>query len=250
MKKLIIIATMLLFAFGMLFAKGADSTRTSIGENAKCLQFGIRDNFIYYRYLLPIPGLITPPAQPFQGSSISYKKHISRDHAYRVGITLNGEIRDGSRISDHHTDSDSLYVQDNINYKNLSIALQGQYLTYSRSKHSYFYYGYGPKLTYSHAFNERVVEENSNIETLISEELRKEGSHTLAFGAVVLAGVEIFITRSVSIHGEYSQGISYQYTFSEYYRDDNDGEIYQDSRKYHIYSLDAGGVKFGCSFYW
>lgn len=234
MKKLIIIATMLLFVSAMLFAGGTDSTKTAIAEDAKCLQFRIGSNF---------------SLSSFQGSSISYKKHTSENRAYRAGITVSGGMLKDFQAYDTSFGTDSLHRDYNVNNNDFSIAVNWQRLKYSRSGNTYFYYGYGPNIAYVLDYQEYLREECRTTEPEIIEIQEKRISHGISAGATLLAGVEYFITASVSIHAEYSQGISYKYQWYKIFGDYNEEQIRNEIRKNNALSLDAGGARFGCSFY-
>lgn len=235
MKKLIMIATMFLFVSAMLFAGGTDSTKTSIAENAKCLQFRIGSNF---------------SLSSFQGSSISYKKHTSENRAYRVGISLSGRMSKDSQAYNSYNNTDSLHSDYNINNNDFSIAVNWQFLKYSRSGNMYFYYGYGPNIAYGLDYKKNLREMFYYLtETEIIEQQDKRILHGISFGATLLAGVEYFITASVSIHAEYSQGISYTYQWDKFFSDNNGEQIKDEIRKFNAVSLNAGGARFGCSFY-
>lgn len=218
----------------MLFAGGADSTKTSIADDAKCLQFRIGSNF---------------SLSSFQGSTISYKKHTSENRAYRIGISVSGGILKDSQVYEAYDDTDSLHYDYTRNNGDLSIALSWQLLKYSRSGNAYFYYGYGPNIAYGLDYQKALREETRTTEPEIIEEQGLDINHGISIGAILLAGVEYFITNSISIHAEYSQGIKYTYQWNKYF-DDRIGDTTRNTiRKFNAVSLDAGGARFGCSFY-
>ncbi|MDX9780969.1 MAG: hypothetical protein WC372_08425 [Candidatus Neomarinimicrobiota bacterium] len=234
MKKLIMIASVLPFVSAMLFAGGTDSTKTAIAEDAKCLQFRIGSNF---------------SLSSFQGSSISYKKHTSENRAYRAGITVSGEMSKDSRTLENYNDADSLHRDYNINNHVFSITVNWQRLEYSRSGNMYFYYGYGPNIAYVIDCQEYLSEEFRTTEPEITEDQDNNILHGISAGATLLAGVEYFITASVSIHAEYSQGISYTYQWYKIFRSYNEENIMNESRQSSTVSLNSGGARLGCSFY-
>lgn len=229
-----LITTMILSVFAVLFAGESDSVKTSIAENAKCLQFRIGSNF---------------SLSSFQGSTISYKKHTSVNRAYRVGITVSGGMSKDSRSYEYINVTDSLHRDYNINNNDFSIAVNWQRLKYSRSGNTYFYYGYGPNISYGLDYQNNLAEEFNTTEPEIIEEQDKRVLHGISVGATLLAGVEYFITASVSIHAEYSQGINYTYQWYKIIRNYNEDLIRNDIRKTNAVSLNAGGARFGCSFY-
>lgn len=68
MKKLVVMMVVFLVLFASLYANGKDSTGSLIEDDSNCLQFQIGSNF---------------KLGPFQGSTISFKKHLSGTSAYR-----------------------------------------------------------------------------------------------------------------------------------------------------------------------
>jgi len=217
-----------MFVFSILLANDKDSTSTLINDESQCLQFQIGSNF---------------NLGSFQGSTISYKKHISNSRAYRVGISISGKIED--RIDFDNSDTDSLDFRQITDYDNLGIELTGQYLKYLKHKYSYFYYGYGPKVIYSRAYQKYYSEDYITGDWERSSDLRKYYGYSIQVGLELVAGVEVFLTNSISIHGEYSEDISYKRTWSKQPYTGNDYRTININE----YSLDFGGVKFGCSFY-
>jgi hypothetical protein len=228
MKKLFISIITLSLAFSVLIADNKDSTKAFLENDSQCLQFKIGSNF---------------SLSSFSGSTLSYKKHTSENRAYRVGISISGSIQDRLSLIDHVTDS--LDQRQTIDNNNLSIGLYGQFLKYLPFKYSYFYYGYGPSLSYSGGFRKYLVENflSGEWEASWEEDLRK--NNAIQIGITWVAGVEIFITQAVSIHGEYSQGLSYSYTWNRSSHS-SDRDVID---RIGTLSLSAGGAKIGCSFY-
>ncbi|MFA5705474.1 MAG: hypothetical protein WDA41_03875, partial [Candidatus Neomarinimicrobiota bacterium] len=160
------------------------------------------------------------------------------------------EMSKDSRTLENYNDADSLHRDYNINKNDFSVALNWQRLKYSGSGNTYFYYGYGPNIAYGLDYQNNLGEEfNTTTETEIIEEQDKIILHGISVGATLLAGVEYFITASVSIHAEYSQGIKYTYQWYKISGDYNEEQIRNEIRKNNTLSLDAGGARFGCSFY-
>lgn len=68
MRKLVVMMVMFLVLFASLYANGKDSTGVLIEDGSMCLQFQFGSNF---------------RLSSFQGSTISFKKHLSGTSAYR-----------------------------------------------------------------------------------------------------------------------------------------------------------------------
>jgi len=227
MKKFIVLMVLLLILFTTLSAESRDSTNIFIKDNSKCLQFSIGSNF---------------QLSSFQGSTISFKKHISESRAYRLGFTTSGNIEDRNEFTNY--DTDSLDYRQITDIDNLGIKITGQYLKYIPYEHSYFYYGCGPKIMFSQGYRKIQYEDYSSGSWELQGDISKSYYKSIQFGLVFIAGIEIFISKSISIHSEYSQEMLYQYFWSK-----QPLNIYNRIKKYDYYSIKSGGVKFGCSFY-
>ncbi|MBW6457952.1 MAG: hypothetical protein K0B52_02200 [FCB group bacterium] len=228
MKKLFISLMTIFLISSVLIADDKDSSRAFLEKDSQCLQFKIGSNF---------------SLSSFSGSTISYKKHTSENRAYRIGISLSGRIRNQLYLLDHVTDS--LDQRQTSDRNDLSIGLSAQFLKYLPFKHSYFYYGYGPSLSYSSTLRKSLWEYFLTGEWEAPSDETIGTVNEINIGISWLAGVEIFITRAVSIHGEYSQGLFYLY--SQYkYSGNPDRDVIE--RISHL-GLSAGGARIGCSFY-
>jgi len=225
MKKLFRMMILILIIFNILYSK--DSTNVYIKDNSKCLQFQISNDF---------------RLSSFQGSTISFKKHTQNSRAYRFGVTTYGEIRDLNDLTDSNTDSlDTRKITDNDNFV---LDITGQYLKYVPHKHTYFYYGFGPHIIFTKRYQRQQREDYTNSDWELESTLNRYDSKSIQIGLIFVAGVELFISKSFSVHSEYSQEISYYY----YWRK----QLYSNYdliENYNVYSFDSGGVKFGCSFY-
>lgn len=226
MKKVILFVFSFLILITMLYANEKDNT--NIEDDSKCLQFQIGSDF---------------QLSSFQGSTISFKKHISDYRAYRIGFTISGDIEDRNDFVNY--DNDSLDNRNLIDTDNFGIDIIGQYLKYVPYEYSYLYYGLGPRLIYSKTYQKIRHEEHTTGDWEQSSADSKRYGKNFQLGLVFVAGVEFFISKSISIHSEYSQEVSYRY----YWYKQPSSNNYDNIRKYHRYSIDSGGVKFGCSFY-
>jgi len=224
MKNVIFAVVSFLILFTMLWANEKDDF--NIKDDSKCLQFQIDSDF---------------QLSSFQGSTISFKKHISNNRAYRLGFTVSGDIQDINYF--RNNDNDTLDYKSTEDNDNFVINITGQYLKYTPYKHSYFYYGLGPHFVFSKQYEEANSKHyyTGEWELLATS---KTYSNNFKFGLLFVAGIEIFISKSISIHSEYTQEISYRY-----YWEKQPGSSTNTIRKYNFYSFDSSGVKFGCSFY-
>lgn len=224
MKKVIAFVVSFLILFAMLYAHGKDSAGINIKDDSKCLQFQIGSDF---------------QLSSFQGSTISFKKHISNSRAYRIGFTISGNIEDRNDFTNF--DNDSLDRRQIRNIYDFGINLTGQYLKYVPYENTYLYYGCGPQIIFSKTYQKSWLEVHTTGDWEPSSLASKNYDKIFQIGLVLVAGVEYFLSKSISIHGEYSQEVSYRY----YWYKPSSGP----NHIYHKYSFDSGGVKFGCSFY-
>jgi len=220
--------TSLLLLITKLCADGKDSTDIFIKDDSKCLQFLIGSDF---------------RLSSFQGSTISFKKHLSNTRAFRFGVTISGNIEDRNDFYDYENDTlDYRQIKD-IN--NFGINIIGQYLKYIPYKHSHLYYGCGPRIIFSKTTIKSQTQVYTTGDWEASSTAGKSYSKNFQIGLIFVAGIEVFISKSISIHSEYNQGISYRYYWYKQYINDNTDLI----RKNNSYFFDKSGVKFGCSFY-
>ncbi|MBU0710936.1 hypothetical protein KKA87_03290 [bacterium] len=222
----------LLVLFTITYAEEIDSTlcnsNLKIQDHSKALQFQIYSNF---------------QIGQFQGSTISLKRHLSKNKALRYGITLNGSNSD---IDGNYRviANDSLSEKDITDNSSITISITTQYLLYHSAKYSYIFYGLGPVIRYS--ISNRYDKIHTNLTG--SWELtnsREQKSSLYNIGLSFVFGSEVFISKSISIHGEYSQELVYEYRTSKDTRPDKVNENILTG-----YSFGNSEVAFGCSFYW
>lgn len=221
------VIVVLVLIFTALMASDEDKNNLNIKENSKCLQFQIDSDF---------------QLNSFQGSTISLKKHYSKNRALRIGLSLDGDVENRSYFTD--SENDTLDYRLIRKYNDFNIILIGQYLKYIPREYSYLYYGFGPKIGYSNLYQKTQPEYKTTGEW-VSSPTTKNYMKSFQFGLVLVAGVDIFISQSISIHGEYNQELMYKYYWSK-----QPLTNYDNIRKYNYLSLNSCGVKFGCSFYW
>jgi len=117
-------------------------------------------------------------------------------------------------------------------------------LNYIPKNNSYLFYGYGPIFGISYSYREQVYKTKVNGEWT-SDRIPDYFTQYYAIGIEFIVGVEYFINKSISIHGEYSNELRYIYTYAKQvqqgYKD-----LIMNANKIDILN---NSVRFGCSFY-
>ncbi len=203
----------------------------SIHKGAQALQFQIDKDFTL---------------ASFQGSIISYKWHISDKGALRVGISLSAEKDDNSRTA---LLSDSVTSKGDSHENSYSIGTATQYIFYpGPEKGIQLYYGIGPIANYTYGKSKQKQIHISGPDERVTTTTSKRISWSV--GASLIAGLEWFVKKDISVHAEY--GISLEYekykeTFHEKYSDSSDEREITNSSKRYL--LNPMKVKFGLSVY-
>ncbi|HPC36379.1 MAG TPA: hypothetical protein P5268_07975 [Candidatus Marinimicrobia bacterium] len=189
--------------------------------------------------------LIGPNVQiiNFQGSTLSLKYHLSPKQSIRCGISLIGKSEEYD-ADNKILENDSLNSKDFTDNDYYSVEINTQYLLYHPNKYSYLFYGVGPLFRYS--FSDRYDEiQNKLTGTWDVYETREQKSINYYIGLSFVFGYELFITKTISLHGEYNQEVTYHHQHSK------------DVRPYKVIESSSSGflfrgnsIKFGCSFYW
>jgi hypothetical protein len=139
----------------------------------------------------------------FDGTTLSIQKHTSAGGAWRLGVTLAGDIHrqtySNTSVQDttqHKTDNKS----DN-NSQALSLGLTR--VVYPRSPSTIcFFYGIGPRLSYGRDHFEADARAlNTDTRTWTN----------WSVGAGIVLGVEYFPSRAIGLSGEYSSSAAYRW---------------------------------------
>ena len=158
-------------------------------NGAMALQFEIRSNFTL---------------ESFQGSTISFKKHMSAGFAWRLGLDLKITFSD-DEITDYTEDSLRSLTENNGNSQNIGLRLQGLFYP-NPSARTKLFYGFGPLVGFTHNFSEsdnlRPSQRLSGSET---------STHTWELGLTGVFGVEWFAASNISLLAEYGSDIYYRY---------------------------------------
>ncbi|MDM7915438.1 MAG: hypothetical protein ACE15D_10105 [Candidatus Eisenbacteria bacterium] len=230
----------LIAAFATLLAAGsaagqtvpADNARTALAAGAQAMQFQVAPDF---------------QLQSFQGSLLSYKRHLSPSRAIRLGIGLALSDRDRNS-SEEISEADTLREvrKDDLEENLFGLHLIAQYLHYaSPTPRTALFLGAGPTFEYSRSHQKTAW-------TNIGYPASEDGiSKSFEVGLTLLAGVEWFATRELSLHAEYGLTAGYQWGKSEstkeiQYAPPRTSVEHGES---HAWTLDDSGVLFGVSLY-
>lgn len=231
-RRLTLTSLILLILYSIPYSEENDSTlcnsTLNIHANSKALQFQVNSNFQF---------------RSFQGSTISLKYHLSQKRAIRCGISLNGGNSEYN-MDRQIIENDSLNSKDLTDNSNISVSITTQYLLYHPAKYSYIFYGLGPifRCSLSNRYDE--IQNNLTGSWELTDS-RKQKSSIYYVGLSFVFGTEVFISKSISIHGEYNQELTYQYRSA---KDTQPNQVNKSSIT--GFSFVSNGVNFGCSFYW
>ena len=185
----------------------------------------------------------------FKGSFLSYKFHPSDDHAYRLGISLNGQKYDEDEKIDNYQYSDTSLIDQTRNNNYFGIEIMVEYLKYFRSKEELkMYFGLGPRI-------------NIRINNYDTDKVQYEGysfykeqkDDRYRFGLTFSYGLEWFFRKNMSLHAEY--GFTFSYLYEEYSnwriipRDNNPDGFIKNSEVRKGFEIDDTGALLGLSLY-
>ena len=186
----------------------------------------------------------------FKGSFISYKYHPSDDHAYRLGISLNGQKYDEAEKANNYQYSDTSFFDQTKNNNYFGIEIMVEYLKYFRSKEELkMYFGLGPRvnLRINDYDTDKVQYDDYN--SFYKEQ--KDDRYRL--GLTFSYGLEWFFRKNMSLHAEY--GFTFSYLYEEYsrwiiYPHDNDPDGFiKNSEVRKGFEIDDTGALLGLSLY-
>ncbi|RKX69797.1 hypothetical protein DRP43_04025 [candidate division TA06 bacterium] len=203
----------------------------SIHKGAQALQFQINKDFTL---------------SSFQGSLVSYKWNSSDKTAWRIGLNLYAEKQE---CSSDNTYQDTLTSEGDDNRKSCGIGITTQYVIYPYpEKDIQFYYGIGPIANYNYGkIKQKDIHISEPDERVISTTSKRI---SWSVGASLIAGLEWFVKKNISIHTEY--GISLKY---EKYKETSHKKCSDSSDEREItnsakrYLLNPMKVRFGLSVY-
>ncbi|HDQ46284.1 MAG TPA: hypothetical protein ENN17_12440 [bacterium] len=181
----------------------------------------------------------------FQGAAFSYKHHRQPSAAYRAGIYI--YLNDTNTEMNQWTPGIRKTTDDQV-FLNAELNVQAVWYA-ENTRGVLFYYGTGPFLGFG-----RYREKNKVIAPLIacpqSESTADRERTSWSLGLTGLAGVEWFVSKSISLHAEYGISLGYS-SMKEETETANPGTGSRSNSDVTSTSwqLRSQGVRFGLSVY-
>jgi hypothetical protein len=185
----------------------------------------------------------------FKGSFISYKYHPKDDHAFRFGISLNGDKSKENQKRDNYRNADTSFLDLDRNYNEFFIECTVEYLKYFNLENELkMFFGIGPRL-YIRTYNYNADKIRSK-DYYYQKEYRNDQYKA---GFTFSYGLEWLFKDNMSLHAEY--GINVSYIYEKYnntqiypYDDGPDGFV-KDSNESNGFEIDDTGGLLGLSLY-
>jgi hypothetical protein len=186
MKRFLILSLTVLFAIG-LHAQSSQPADTSLSANSRAIEFQIGPNF---------------SLNTFDGSTFSYKMFLSEKQAIRFGVSLNLQMNKNiAELSSNKT-------------TNYTASLNTYYLWYLAPKDLiHFYYGTGPVIGYNYSKSHHS--DNSAPSEAYYENIQESIPKGFSAGIGGVCGVEVFVTKAISLSAEYNATALYSHGSSE-----------------------------------
>ena len=197
-----------------------DEPPHSLQEDAWALQFGIGQNFTL---------------NAFEGTAISLKRHTSAEHAWQIGLGLDGGI--GRQKVE--PDSGDTGEQDR---NNVDVKLTARYLVY-------------PMLTEGAQFDKLQLFAGAG--PLISygrQEYGEPGDYKRTYtnftaGLSAVLGAEWFVTKRISLNAYYESALTYLRRTTAESQEESQEDGFEEEEVLSRFSLGGRGVTFGLSVY-
>jgi hypothetical protein len=174
--------------------------------------------------------------QSFSGTTVSFKYQMNKRSALRFGVSISGSSNTRDFNQNYFHPDTSFLGNEKTNGINLSFTFQ--YLRYNHLNHDVaFYYGGGPVIGFSYSRDNTIYTINN-----VPESDRKSNSYNAGLNFV--GGVEWYLTKNLSLLGEYGFSFSYNYNITNFV---DNYEKYNYKTK--GYSLGSSAVKLGVSVY-
>ncbi len=174
-----------------LHASAQPSSDAFLTEHSKAIQFQVSNNFTL---------------SSFQGSTLSYKQHLTPYFAVRAGLGVSFNNSTTDQVDNGYS-NDSLvsFSKTGFDRSGVTLQLNTQAIWYTESSSEIlFFYGTGPLVSYARSRQSQESVTSTSDQT----------STQWSAGLSVLAGVEWFASKSISLHAEY--GISGSYSSTKY----------------------------------
>lgn len=240
MKKTLLFAILFLFtSAASSFAQTDNPERQYLSDSSSALQFQIGSNFTL---------------SSFQGSTISYKYHLSRTSALRGGLSLDLSSGDREDGTDNFA-NDTIYSISNGNTdsKSFRIQIRMQYIYYFNPGSKFLLYtGAGPLFGYekTNYKNETITNVPGFAPAMSIADQKRSSSYA---GISGLLGVEWFASSGISLSAEY--GLDIRYIWDKENQEQKRSQIsypnYRtvSSSKLTGWQIYGNSVKFGLSVY-
>lgn len=196
---------------------------------------------------------------PLSGTSISAKKHIDRQKAWRLGLSLRADINDGNQeatttripvneVFDPITTTNEVEADG----ESVFLGLSASYLIFLKPANKVsLYLGGGPAIGVS------LASSNSNNaslrDSLRSDNIRESDSEGWFLGGEFVIGAEWFAGKQVSFFAEYGSTLMYNRTSlistTTFVATDRDQTMNTSTDKSNRFSVRSLPVKMGVSLY-
>ena len=228
-----IVAIVLIFAIacpGYSQGDGEEGRSHSLKPGKWALQFQITDDF----------GL-----KPFNGMSLSAKRHISSKSAFRLGVNVDMRYTDSDEEGFIAYDDTLSYDRlETVSDNSLSLQFDLLYLNYPNAGADLnWYWGVGPLVRLSRANREQTRQ------SYTQERYTKYETNSWRIGILGAIGVEWFAVEGISLHAEYRAYGAYESASRENRLETEDSHILEDTSDDDSWIFDGGQTIFGVSLY-
>lgn len=180
----------ILLSVGAAYSQGSNEppVKNSLVKGAWALQFQINNDF---------------DLNSFNGSTFSLKKQTSPGAAWRLGLSLALSFSDSDRMqSSGGLESPS---ESDANSQTIDVTLQRVFYPNPGSRVN-LYYGLGPRGYYRHTWAKQLRDMTDSTST---ETINKLNNWEVGVAGVL--GVEWFVTKNISLLGEYGSSLMYSH---------------------------------------
>ncbi len=190
----------------------------------------------------------------FNGANIALKYHFSSKNALRIGVSLNTDNRSDNFDNQIIGNPLTTYSVGESDRNAYYVTVRPLYLFYPKvNKKVSFYLGAGLVLGYGYNKYE-TNNKTFNGDTLIAKTYYMGRLNSYSIGFSMIGGVEIFVTKYLSLHAEYGSDLSYDY--SEEKRERTEESVKNGNKtenvinnNQHKYYFRPSNVLFGVSVY-
>jgi hypothetical protein len=217
-----------------------DLASDALHAGRSALQFEIDDGFF-------ISG--------FEGTTLSFKRMVSAKAAWRIGVTYGGSAFDREELSQDVVDTVLVtYADFDGSDSNFGVGLSILHMRYVGGRGRVRpYLGFGPFVGYNHDEGE---ESGVFFVPFAVHRRREDESSRFRIGARALFGTEVFVSKSVSILGQFSTSIAHSHYESRYSLVDSAPQIppgeprgFNDERSSNGWEFGDNRVSLGLSAY-